>query len=301
MAEVALERGLRGATISLVAKRAGVSRTTFTDRFATLEECFLGLIDWMLQQATPLVVGAFERESSWHEGVLAGLEQLLTFFDKRPVRTQVCLLESMALPPTVLQPRAQILGQVGMYVDQRARRELSRERQPPATMAEVAIGSVLGLVRRRLLIGGAPPFVNLLGPLAEVIVSLYLGPSAAAQAAGTGCERARALLDEGAGVSKRRQVDEVPKLLRRANAHRMRMCVRYLAKHPGSSNTEVGAGVGISHPGQVSILLGRLLEAGLLEKEKGGAGRPNAWHLSPSGTEVARALERWSGPSPRAA
>ncbi|MGE5280718.1 MAG: TetR family transcriptional regulator [Chloroflexota bacterium] len=297
MAEVALERGLRGATISLVAKRAGVSRTTLSDRFATLEECFLELIDWMLQQATPLVVEAFEREPSWHEGVLAGLEQLLTFFDKRPVRTQVCLLESMALPPVVLQPRAQLLGQMGLYVDQRARRELSLERQPPAAMSEVAIGSVLVLVRRRLLIGGAPPFVALLGPLAEVIVGLYLGPSAAARAASTGCERAQALLDERPAVPKRRQVDEVPKLLRRANASRMRMCVRYLAEHPGSSNTEVGVGVGISHPGQVSILLGRLLEAGLLEKEEGGAGRPNAWDLSPFGTEVARALERWSGSS----
>jgi AcrR family transcriptional regulator len=301
MAEVALERGLRGATTSLVAKRAGVSRNTLADQFATLEECFLGLVDWMLQQATPLVVEAFERESSWDEGVLACLEQLLTFFDTRPVRTQVCLLESMALPPSQLQPRAHLLGQVGAYVDLLARRELSEERRPPAAMADVAIGSVLGLVRRRLLLGGAPPFVALLGPLAEIVVALYLGPRAAGRAADAGCERARALLDQRVAAPRRRQVDEVPKLLRRANSHRMRMCVRHLAEHPGSSNAEVGAGAGISHHGQVSVLLKRLHGEGLLEKEAGGAGRPNAWQLSPFGVEVARTLERWSGPSPRPA
>jgi AcrR family transcriptional regulator len=299
MAEVALEHGLRAASTTLVARRAGVSRTTLTGQFATLEECFLGLIDWMLQQVTPLVMEAFEREASWREGVLTGLESLLTFFDKRPVRAQVCLLESLALPPSVLQPRAHLLGELGLFVDQRARTELSWERQPPTAMSEVAVGSVLGLVRRRLLIGGAPPFVALLGPLVEVVVALYLGPSAAAQVARQGRERARAVLDENADTPKRRRVEEVPKLLRRANSHRMRMCVRYLAAHSDSSNTEVGAGIGISHPGQLSVLLGRLHEAGLLEKEAGGAGRPNAWRLSPFGADVERALERWSGQSSR--
>lgn len=301
LAEVTLEYGLRGATTTLVAKRAGVSRTTLTDQFVGLEDCFLSLIDWMLEQATPLVVEAFEGEASWDAGVLAGLEQLLTFFDKRPARTRMCLLESMALPPAVLESRARLLGELGLFVDERARMELSWERRPPTTMSEVAIGAVLGLVRRRMLIGEAPPFVSLLSPLAETLVALYLGPSAAARAADRGRERAQALLDERLGAPKRRRVDEVPKLLRRANAHRMRMCVRYLAGNPGSSNNEIGQGVDVSHAGQVSVLLGRLLEAGLLEKEEGGAGRPNAWRLSPSGVEVARALERWPGPPLRQA
>jgi len=248
----------------------------------------------MLDQATPLVIEAFERESSWDQGVLAGLEQLLTFFDRRPLRTRMCLLESMTLPPVVLQSRAHLLGELGLLVDERARTELSWERRPPAAMSEVAIGAVLGLVRRRMLLGEAPPFVALLSPLAEILVALYLGPRAAARAADRARERAQALLDERAEAPKRRQVDEVPKLLLRANARRMRMCVRYLAENPGASNNEIGKGVDIVHPGQISVLLGRLLDADLLEKEEGGAGFPNAWRLSPFGFEVVRALERWS-------
>lgn len=251
----------------------------------------------MLQQTTSLVTEAFEREASWREGALAGLESLLTFFDQRPVRAQMCLLESTALPPSVLQPRAHVLGQLGLFVDQRAREELSLERRPPIAMSEVAVGSVLGLARGRLLIGEAPPFVTLLGPLAEVVVALYFGPSAAARAAERGCERAQKLSDENANAPRRRQVGEVPKLLRRANSHRMRMCVRYLAGNPDSSNMEVGAGVGIAHPGQISVLLGRLHEEGVVEKEAGGAGYPNAWRLSPFGADVAQALERWSSQS----
>lgn len=81
-------------------------------------------------------------------------------------------------------------------------------------------------------------------------------------------------------------------MLRHASAHRMRECVRYLAENPEASNQAVAAGVGISHPGQISALLARLHDAGLLVKDCGGAGRPNAWRLSPYGEDVAQVLFR---------
>lgn len=292
IAEVAAERGLRGATTAQVARRAGVSRGTLGARFPSTEDCFVALLDSMLERATSLIVTALKREPSWSRGVLNGLEAFLVLLDQEPVAARACLLETPTLAPTELRPRLEALERLGALVDERARAELSLERRPPRTMADATVVSVLGLLRRRLLNGEAPPFVPLLDQLAEAVVAPYLGPSAAARVAAEARERATILLEEHS-VGRVRPGVEVPGLLRHGSAHRMRQCVRYIAENPGASNRAVGAGIEVSHAGQVSALLSRLRGAGLLEKSPGGAGRPNAWHLSTYGAAVAQALGRW--------
>ena len=292
MAEVVAERGLRGATTTRVSRRAGVSRAALAQQFGSLDDCFFALVDGMLDSATALIVEAFDRELLWTDGVLAGLEALLTFLDSDPICARACLLGSMAAPSSpAVQSRAQTLDRLGLLVDREARKELSLERQPTATMSEAMITSVLGTLRRRLLSGKAPPFMALLDQLAEMVVAPYLGPSAAVQASRRGHDRTLALLEQRASGSACSGV-EVPSMLRHASAHRMRECVWYLAENPDASNQAVAAAIGISHSGQVSMLLARLHDAGLLVKDCGGPGRPNAWRLSPYGADVARALHR---------
>ena len=195
MAEVVADHGLRGASASRVASRAGVSRETFVKQFEDPDDCFLALLDWMLDRAEELIFNAFSQAPSWRDGVLDGLESLLGFLDQEPVRTRVCLLERVPANSTALEPRVRALDRLGLLVDERAREELSLERQPPAAMFEATIGSVLVLLRRRLLNGDAPPFGALLGELVEVVVAPYLGPSAAVRAASVGRRRAQVLLD----------------------------------------------------------------------------------------------------------
>jgi hypothetical protein len=85
---------------------------------------------------------------------------------------------------------------------------------------------------------------------------------------------------------------QVPKMLLHASARRLRSCVRYLAENPQASDQDVAEGIGVSHSGQVSILLTRLHDGGLLVKDCGGVGRLNAWCFSAYGTELAHALYR---------
>lgn len=290
-AQVVAERRLQGASAAQVAKRAGVSRAALTRHFGDLDGCFLVLLDWMLERGVAVVTDAFERESSWDDGVLSGLEALLVFLDLEPVCARACLLGSMTGLPSGFQSRTQKLGQLGRLVDAPARRRLALERQPPATMPEAMVASVLGILRRRLLSGEAPPFVALLGQLTEIVVAPYFGPGAAAQAASRAHDRAVMLLEERSARPARTDV-EVPSMLRHASSHRLRSCLQYLAGNPDASNQAVAAGIGISHSGQVSMLLARLYNAGLLVKDFGGAGRPNSWCLSPYGVEVAQALHR---------
>lgn len=288
IAEVVVERGLHGASVTAVTRRASVSRAVFTELFGSLDGCFLVLLDWLLGRAIELTGEAFARESSWCDGVLAGIEALLVFLDSEPVAARACLLESVAVTPSLLASRADTLGRLGLLVDL-AREELSVERQPPAAMAEATVVTVLGMLRRRLLSGEAPPFIGLLGQLAEVIVAPYLGPHVAAQAASRGQERARVLLAERSASPVASRV-EAPGMVRHAAAHRMRACLRYVGEHPGASNQAVAAAIGTRHAGQTSVLLARLHDAGLLVKKRGAPGCPNAWSLSAYGVAVTRAL-----------
>jgi phage tail tape-measure protein len=113
----------------------------------------------------------------------------------------------------------------------------------------------------------------------------------AAEARRIGERRARAINQERSARPPDPRVP-VPKQLHHARASRARECMLYIAEHPGVSNQKIAAGVGIKHLGQASALLARLEGLGVLVKQAGGAGRPNAWELSPRGKDVVRALTR---------
>lgn len=73
--------------------------------------------------------------------------------------------------------------------------------------------------------------------------------------------------------------------------HRTLRVMCALAEHPGSSNREVARAAGISDRAQISKLLARLADLGLIEKAGSHhLGRPsNAWRLTTRGREFVRA------------
>lgn len=290
MTEIVADRGLHGTTIAAVAQQARVSRVTFKKVFGGIEQAFVALVDQVTGWPAKLISDAFERESSWRASVLAGLEALLVFLDSEPALARVCLVDALAGPSTALEHRAQLLRPLVVLVDG-ARDTLPKDRQPPAVTAEAMVASVAGILHARLVAGQAPPFINLLGELAELVVAPYLGSDEATEAARIGNKRSRIII-------KRRSVSPpelrvpIPKQLHHARASRARACVLYIAEHPGASNHKIATGIGIKHLGQASALLARLAELQLLTKRAGGAGRPNAWTLSPHGEEIARSLKR---------
>lgn len=111
-------------------------------------------------------------------------------------------------------------------------------------------------------------------------------------------QMARTILDEGAPEREPnvRQGVAVPAALRDPRAHRARRAVCYLAEQGGRglgpSNREIADGIGVARHEQISKLLARLADIGLLVKHAPGRrGHSNAWSLTPYGLEVARALQ----------
>ncbi len=139
--------------------------------------------------------------------------------------------------------------------------------------------------------GEAPPFLDLLGPLAAMVIAPYAETRSMAEELRRVERLARLLVQEHAPRPPGRSVDvAVPNVLGDPRAYRARLCLFHVAEHPGASNRAVADGIGLSHHGQISTLLGRLERLGLLAKRAGGAGHVNEWWITPHGELVSEAL-----------
>ena len=290
MTEIVAERGLHGTTIAAVAKQACVSRVTFAEVFGSLEQAFVALVEQVTEWPANLIRDAFARESSWRAGMLASIEALLVFLDAEPALARVCVIDALAGPQAALEHRVRLLQPLIALVDG-GRDSLPQSKQPPPITAEAMVVAVAGLLHARVVSCEAPPFINLLGELTELVVSPFLGPKEAAEARRIGDERSQAIARERFARPPALRVT-IPKQLHHARASRARACVLYVAEHPGASNQKIATGIGIRHLGQASTLLARLEEIEVLTKRPGGAGRPNAWQLSSHGEQIARSLKR---------
>jgi AcrR family transcriptional regulator len=288
MAQLAAEEGFRRVTVGGVCTRAAVSPSALRELFGGLDGCFLVLLERVLERSTGLVIEAFEAEASWQDGVLAGLEALLVFLDSEPALARVCLIEVLAGPRRAAELRARLFALLSPLLD-RARGQLAPERQPSKLTAAATVALVAGVLQERLVEKPEPVFIELLGELAGRVVAQYLGVAEAKVQVERGNARAEVLALELSARPFEPQV-QIPKEIRHARAQRRRLCLAYPAENPGASNQAIAVGIELSHLGQLSTALARLDGMGLLVKQAGGAGQPNAWWLSPYGEQVTRAL-----------
>jgi AcrR family transcriptional regulator len=149
----------------------------------------------------------------------------------------------------------------------------------------------LDIAASAALLGDGPWRDGVRAALVELMVSI--GPYLDAPAVRLEIERARREARIRAQTPAE-AVIAIPPPLSDFRAHRMRDCVRYLAQHPGASNMQIGRAIDCDHAGQLSTILKRLLQAGLLIKTAGRSGQPNAWTLSSTGLQAAAALEQAS-------
>jgi AcrR family transcriptional regulator len=279
-----VEVGVRGLTVRRVTARAGMSSKTFYDLFADREECLLAAFDHAVERIAGVVVPAYEGESEWGESVRYGLGALLDVLDREPVLGRFVFVEALACGPLVLERRARLLEDLAGLIDVRAGSEAGQEELPPL-MAEGVIGAVCGVIHARLLGVDGGPLVGLLGGLMAMIVLPYRGRDAAAEQLQIGqadprprpVERPRV-----SGLSGRASGDfEFRPTLRTFTV------LSTIAERPGLNNRKVSERAGVSDQGQMSRLLWRLEDQGLVENTGGYAqGTPKAWSLTALGEQA---------------
>jgi AcrR family transcriptional regulator len=279
------ENGYARLTVAQVIGRAKVSRKTFYDLFVDREDCFLAVFERTLEQMRARVVEAFEHESSWREGMRAGLAALLVFIDEEPELARLCVVDALGGGRRVLEERARVLVQLRKVIDG-GRIAATVRREPPSVTAEGVIGAVFAVLHTRLLERSPKPYIGLHGSLMSIIVLPYLGVRAASRELSRPAPPVRRPAKTERGVGR----DPMAGLDMRLTYRTVRVLTA-IREHPGGSNREVADGAGIADQGQISKLLSRLERLNLIENvdRTQSKGAPNEWRLTERGERVERA------------
>ncbi len=284
MAEVVSERDMHSVTVKDVAARAGVSRATFNEQFADIEDCFLAAFELGVRRGRTVMAAAYSGQPTWVDRVRAALAALLGLLEEEPALARLWIVYSLGGGPRVLRRRSAVSAVLCEFVD-RGRLEGFARTEPPELTAEGVVGAVLAIVQARLLVADPEPLRDLQGQLMSLILLPYLGPTAAKR------ELRRSVPQSFEPSSGGRSaVEGIGMRL----THRTACVLTAIAEHPGACNREVANLAGIVDQGQISKLLSRLEGIGLIVNvgQGGFRGAPNAWTLTPRGEQVEHRVRR---------
>jgi AcrR family transcriptional regulator len=283
MVDVVVEHGAANTTVAHVVARSGVSRRTFYELFEDREDCFLAACEDALERIAAVVVGAYEQPAKWKERIRAALTALLEILECERGRGRLVIVQTLGAGPRALERRRCVLAQVIAVVDL-GRADSKQGDGPPSLTAEGIVGGVLSLIHSRLLEDSGAPLVELLNPLMSMIVLPYLGPAASRR------ELERPAL-EARNATRRVDVDPLRDLEMRLTYRTMRVLLA-VGAHPGASNRQLADSSGIRDQGQISKLLARLQQLGLIDNasDARAKGEPNAWTLTARGADVRQAI-----------
>jgi AcrR family transcriptional regulator/DNA-binding MarR family transcriptional regulator len=295
---VIAEQGYRRMAVRKVSERAGVSSKTFYDLFTDREDCFLAAFDHAVDELVTVARGACEGESDWAARIRAGLGALLAFLDGEPELCRLVFVEALGAGPRVLERRARVLKQLESVIDE-GRTGVKEAAELPSLTAEGVVSATFGVIHARLSQQQSPePLTGLLNSLMGMIVLPYRGRKAAAQELAHPVSKAgpRALPAERLHLLRPADKSRFSGPAGRTSGSRAGLTVRTYAvlaavsEHPGVSNREVSDLVRVSDQGQISRLMARLAEQGLLENAGGHIqGVAKAWRLTARGEELVHA------------
>jgi AcrR family transcriptional regulator/DNA-binding MarR family transcriptional regulator len=279
--QVVMEEGYGQMSVARVTGRAGVSRRTFYELFEDREACFIAAFDQAVTDMQIVAAAAWAGEAYWRRQIRASLSALLAHLDEHPGVGSLVVVEALGAGPRVLAHRAGLLARLATVVDE-GRSQTGVRHQPPALTAEGLVGAVLSVIHARLVGSPREPLAALEGPLVGMILAPYLGSAAA-----------RRELEQPAPTTRVRATATIPQgePLRGLNmrvTYRTLLVLSVIDEHPGASNRQIAELAGVADQGQISKLLTRLENLGLIHNATPNqpTGEPNQWHLTARGQEV---------------
>jgi AcrR family transcriptional regulator len=325
--EMAVRADPHAVTVADVVARARISRRTFYELYADMEDLLEAAFELGLGLAGAEMYTAYTREARWQDGVRVALAELLGLLEREPALGRLCVVHALGGGPRVLARRLQAVELLCEYID-RGRLEGAGRIDPPEVAAEGLVGAVLAVLHTRLLGAGLGAgggsgtgagegstvgsgtgsgaqrpgsLIELLGPLMHLILLPYVGAAKAGRELTRPLPRAPIAVAAGYGQDPERDSLGVRLTYRTARV------LRAIGERPGASNREVADQAGIVDQGQISRLLSRLESLGLVANTGAGTGggggtgggtgggggstrgTPNAWALTLRGEQVERA------------
>jgi AcrR family transcriptional regulator/DNA-binding MarR family transcriptional regulator len=296
------EAGYEGVNARRVSERAGVSNRTFYESFSDREDCFLAAFNYAVEGLEHEAHAGWESQPGWVAGARAALASLLRALDREPAVSRLVFVEALGAGSRVLARRARVLENLAAVVDQ-GRANAKAPAMLPPLVAEGVVGGAFGVIHARLLERRPEPLIGLLGALMAMIVLPYRGGEAAARELERPVPRSPMRRRDGDGLPRRPLGSASPVDYRLTV--RTQMALAAVAGRPGLNNREVSEVIGLSDQGQVSRMMKRLADQGLVVNAQGHVNRQvKAWRLTADGEAVIdghRSLKQAKGSGRRGA
>lgn len=152
--EVCAERGHAEASITEIARRAGLREEDFTNLFADVEGCLAAAMSEVMARALAEVSGSYKPDRSEWENGLVGLRSVLELMAAHPSWAHLAYIGSRQMAPPAVQS-AYETG-IGVFGSMIARLwEYSRIEVQPQSAPRAAIGSGEAVLRAKIAAGEA--------------------------------------------------------------------------------------------------------------------------------------------------
>jgi AcrR family transcriptional regulator len=174
------EVGYQKTTVSMIGRRAAVSKSDFYKHFDSKDECFFAAYDFAVERIRTTVTEACAGAGSidWAPRVQAGVNALLVLLTEEPALAAIVLAEGLRAGRGIYD---RYQGAVESFVP------LLREGAPdgpggqpvPAATDEAVVGGVASLLSRRVIGGETPDLAALTPDVLEFVLTPHLGTEGA--------------------------------------------------------------------------------------------------------------------------
>jgi AcrR family transcriptional regulator len=174
------EVGYQKTTVSMIGRRAAVSKSDFYKHFDSKDECFLAAYDYAVERVHSAVVEACAEAAGeeWSERVRIGVVTLLSTLAAEPPLASILLAEGLRAGRGIYDRYQAAVESFVPLLRAGAPEPPDVAAVPPAT-DEAVVGGIASLLSRRTIAGEAAALAALTPDVLEFALTPHLGTEAA--------------------------------------------------------------------------------------------------------------------------
>jgi AcrR family transcriptional regulator len=174
------EVGYQKTTVSMIGRRAAVSKSDFYKHFDSKDECFLAAYDTAVERIRATVVEACvaAKAAGWALRVQAGIVALLTLLASEPPLAAIVLAEGLRAGRGIYD-RYQAAVETFVPLFRNGAPDAPGSGPVPPATDEAVVGGIASLLSRRVIAGEAGDLIGLIPDVLEFALTPHLGTEGA--------------------------------------------------------------------------------------------------------------------------
>lgn len=187
LTDVLYEVGYQKTTVSLIGRRAAVSKSDFYKHFESKDDCFVAAYDAAIERVREQVVVACEAAAAkeWPQRVRNAIAALLKLFSEQPALASLALVEGLRAGRGVYD-RYQAAVESFVSLLRAGAPPLPQGSEAPEATDEAVVGGIASLLGRRILAGEGERLSELFPEILEFTLGSYLGAEEARRIVSSG-------------------------------------------------------------------------------------------------------------------